>query len=60
MAVTGQYSVAGNALSLESSDKDQGAMVGQVTSGGADQFQFALAGGPPGTPSLTFHRISQQ
>jgi hypothetical protein len=42
-------------LVLES--KDQGSMVGKVKSIGPDKWQFALAGGPPNDPGLSFERI---
>ena len=42
-------------LILES--EDQGSMVGRVTSGGADQFQFVSTGGPPNDKGLAFRRV---
>jgi hypothetical protein len=37
---------------------DQGTMAGRVESGGADQFQFVIAGGPPGDKGLSFQRMT--
>jgi len=42
--ISGQYGVTGNALVMDSAD--QGTMAGKVASGGPDQFQFVIAGGP--------------
>ncbi len=56
--ISGQYGVTGDALVMDS--KDQGTMAGRVTSGGPDQFQFVIAGGPPGDKGLTFQRVKTQ
>ena len=56
MTVSGNYSVAGDALLLESAD--QGTMAGRVTSGGPDRFQFLMPGGPPSDKGLAFERIN--
>jgi hypothetical protein len=53
--ISGPYSVTDSALLMESGD--QGTMAGRVTSGGPDQFQFVIAGGPPGDTGLTFKRV---
>ena len=53
--ISGPYAVTGSALVMESGD--QGTMAGRVTSGGPDQFQFIIAGGPPGDTGLTFKRV---
>ena len=53
--ISGQYAVTGSALVMEGGD--QGTMAGRVTSGGPDQFQFVIAGGPPGDTGLTFKRV---
>lgn len=53
--ISGQYTVTANALVMEG--EDQGTMAGRVTSGGPDQFQFVIAGGPPGDTGLTFKRM---
>lgn len=55
VTLTGTMATAGNAILLES--KDQGTMVAQVKSGGADQFQFIAAGSPPDDPGLSFQRV---
>jgi len=57
-AISGQYAVTGNVLAMESAE--QGTMAGRVTSGGPDQFQFVIAGGPPGDPGLTFQRVKKE
>ncbi len=54
-AITGKYSVSDDTLVMDSAD--QGTMAGRVTSGGADQFQFVIAGGPPGDKGLAFQRV---
>ncbi len=54
-AISGKYTTTDDALVMDSAD--QGTMAGQVTSGGADQFQFVIAGGPPGDKGLTFRRV---
>ena len=53
--ISGKYSMTDNALVMDSAD--QGTMAGRVTSGGPDQFQFVIAGGPPGDKGLTFQRV---
>jgi hypothetical protein len=53
--ISGPYEVTAGALVMESDD--QGTMAGRVTSGGPDQFQFVIAGGPPGDTGLTFKRV---
>ena len=53
--ISGQYEVTGSALVMDGGD--QGTMAGRVTSGGPDQFQFVIAGGPPGDTGLTFQRV---
>jgi hypothetical protein len=53
--ISGQYTVTGSALVMESGD--QGTMAGRVKSGGPDQFEFVIAGGPPGDTGLTFKRV---
>jgi len=55
MELQGELTTTNDMLILES--KDQGSMVGRVTSAGADKWQFALAGGPPNDPGLTFQRL---
>ena len=50
----GTMAVAGSAILLES--KDQGTMAAQVTSAGADGFQFVAAGSPPDDKGLQFTR----
>jgi tetratricopeptide (TPR) repeat protein len=42
---------------LELASKEQGSMVGRVTSGGPDKFTFQMAGSPPSDPGLTFERV---
>ncbi len=53
--ISGNYRTTDDALLMDSAD--QGTMAGRVTSGGPDQFQFVIAGGPPGDPGLTFQRV---
>jgi hypothetical protein len=38
-------------------NQEQGSMVGRVKSAGPDKWQFALAGGPPNDPGLSFQRV---
>jgi tetratricopeptide (TPR) repeat protein len=57
VTLTGTMATAGNAILLET--KDQGTMVAQVKSGGADQFQFIAAGSPPDDKGLSFQRVKQ-
>ena len=52
--LSGGLTTTSDMLILES--KDQGSMVGRVTSGGPDQFQFVSTGGPPNDKGLTFRR----
>jgi hypothetical protein len=54
VTLTGTMATEGNEILLQS--KDQGTMAAQVTSGGADQFQFVAAGSPPGDKGLQFTR----
>ncbi|NLF67630.1 MAG: tetratricopeptide repeat protein [Candidatus Anammoximicrobium sp.] len=56
--IAGKYTTQDDALIMESAD--EGTMAGQVTSGGPDQFQFVVTGGPPGDEGLTFHRLKAQ
>jgi tetratricopeptide (TPR) repeat protein len=51
----GEFNASNDMLVLES--KDQGSMVGKVKSITPDKWQFALAGGPPNDPGLSFERI---
>jgi hypothetical protein len=55
VSLGGGVTTTSDLLILES--KDQGSMVGHVTSGGPDQFQFVSTGGPPNDKGLTFRRI---
>jgi tetratricopeptide (TPR) repeat protein len=54
ISLSGGLTTTSDMLILES--KDQGSMVGRVTSGGPDQFQFVSNGGPPNDKGLTFRR----
>jgi tetratricopeptide (TPR) repeat protein len=54
LTIDGNLTTTNDLLILES--KDQGSMVGNVTSSGPDQFQFISTGGPPGDTGLTFKR----
>jgi Flp pilus assembly protein TadD len=58
VTLTGTMSVANDGILLQS--KDQGTMAAQVTSGGADQFQFIAAGSPPDDKGLSFQRVKQK
>lgn len=51
----GQLASTSDQLVLESAD--QGAMSGSVKSLGPDKWQFALSGGPPSDPGLSFARV---
>jgi tetratricopeptide (TPR) repeat protein len=57
VALAGTLGVAGDAILLQS--KDQGTMVAQVKSDGANQFQFVAAGSPPDDKGLSFQRVGQ-
>ena len=57
VTLAGTMAVAGDAILLQS--KDQGTMVAQVKSDGADQFQFIAAGSPPDDKGLSFQRVKQ-
>jgi tetratricopeptide (TPR) repeat protein len=57
IAIGGNVTATSDVLVLES--KDQGSMVGHVTSGGPDQFQFVSTGGPPDDKGLSFQRVKQ-
>ena len=57
ITLAGTLAVAGDSLLLQS--KDQGTMVGQVKSAGADQFQFIAAGSPPDDKGLSFQRVEE-
>jgi tetratricopeptide (TPR) repeat protein len=54
LTIVGNLTTTNDMLILES--KDQGSIVGNVTPGGPDQFQFVSAGSPPGDKGLTFKR----
>lgn len=53
--VKGQVSATSDSLTLDS--KEQGAMVGQVKSGGPDKFTFIMAGSGPSDPGIMFERV---
>jgi tetratricopeptide (TPR) repeat protein len=55
MQLQGEFNASNDMLVLES--KDQGSMVGKVKSISPDKWQFALAGGPPNDPGLSFERM---
>ena len=50
----GELTATSDMLILE--NKEQGSMVGRVTSGGPDKWQFAMNGAPPNDPGLSFVR----
>jgi tetratricopeptide (TPR) repeat protein len=50
----GDLTASSDMLILE--NKEQGSMVGRVTSGGPDKWQFAMNGAPPNDPGLSFVR----
>jgi tetratricopeptide (TPR) repeat protein len=54
LTIDGNLTATNDTLILES--KDQGSMVGNVTPGGPDKFQFISTGSPPGDTGLTFKR----
>lgn len=51
----GQMMATSDTLVLD--NKQQGSMVGRVTSAGPDKWQFALAGSPPGDQGQNFERV---
>ncbi|MFZ5833035.1 MAG: tetratricopeptide repeat protein [Planctomycetota bacterium] len=55
VTLSGTLTAAGDAIALQS--EEQGTMIAQVKSGGADQFQFVAAGSPPDDAGLTFKRV---
>ena len=55
LTIDGNLSTTSDLLILES--KEEGSMVGNVTSGGQNQFQFVLTGSPPGDMGLKFKRM---
>jgi tetratricopeptide (TPR) repeat protein len=57
IAVSGTVGTTSDTLILAS--KGQGSMVGRVTSGGQNQFQFVSTGGPPNDKGLSFQRTKQ-
>ncbi len=57
ITIEGQIAMTSDALVLESGD--QGSMAARVTSGGPDQFQFLIVGGPPNDEGLTFNRVKE-
>jgi hypothetical protein len=52
----GELTATNDMLILENAD--QGSMVGRVTSGGPDDWKFAISGGPPNDPGLSFQRTN--
>jgi tetratricopeptide (TPR) repeat protein len=52
--LSGDLTTANDLLILDT--EEQGAMIGQVKSGGPDRFHFVVSGGPPGDAGLTFER----
>ncbi len=54
ISVAGTVATTSDTLVLDS--KEQGSMVGRVTSGGADKFQFVSVGSPPDDKGLEFKR----
>jgi hypothetical protein len=57
VTIGGKVVATSDVLVLDS--KDQGSMVGRVTSGGPDQFQFVSTGGPPNDKGLEFKRTKE-
>jgi tetratricopeptide (TPR) repeat protein len=55
--LTGDLTASSDMLVLE--NKQQGSMVGRVTSGGPDKWQFAMSGAPPTDPGLAFQRVKR-
>ncbi len=55
ITLDGTLTTTNDMLILES--KDKGSMVGRVTSGGPDQFQFVSTDGPPNDKGLSFRRL---
>jgi hypothetical protein len=51
-AFSGKYTVEGNVLALER--KDGGSLIGEVSPGGANEFNFRLVGAPPEDKGLDF------
>jgi hypothetical protein len=57
VTIEGQLAATSDTLVLESGA--QGSMVAKVKSGGPDQFQFLVVGGPPNDEGLTFRRVKE-
>jgi len=55
IVVSGDMAHTSDALEFDS--KEQGAMVGSVSTVSADQWRFRLDGSPPSDPGLTFERV---
>jgi len=55
MQLQGDLTASRDTLILDS--KDQGSMIGHVKSVAPDKWQFAMAGGPPNDPGLSFERF---
>lgn len=55
LELSGTILATNDLLILDSAE--QGALIGQVVSGGPDAFTFAIQGVPPGDPGLTFDRV---
>jgi hypothetical protein len=51
----GGLTTSSDVLILES--KDQGSMIGHVKSISPDKWQFAMSGGSPNDPGLSFQRV---
>lgn len=51
----GEVTTTSDTLILD--NKEQGSMVGRVKSDGPNKWHFAMAGGPPNDPGLTFERV---
>jgi len=55
ITLSGNVLASADTLVLES--QDQGSMVGNVSAGGPDKFQFVSTGGPPNDQGLAFERV---
>ena len=55
LEIKGELTATSDMLVLE--NEDQGSIAGRVKSVSADEWQFAVSGGPPSDPGLSFQRV---
>jgi Tfp pilus assembly protein PilF len=56
-SLNGEFGLDNDRLVLQGAEESQGAMVAKVTPETGDRFKFAMVGGPPNDPGLTFERM---